>query len=94
MNDIYTFIKLLKEYRIVIPVMQRSYAEGRNTKHAEDVRKSIIETIINSVQNNKPLFFDFVYGNINKEEKKFIPLHPNGPTSHNYNVPTTFLGRA
>lgn len=74
MNDIYTFIKLLKEYRIVIPVMQRSYAEGRNTKHAEDVRKSIIETIINSVQNNKPLFFDFVYGNINKEEKKFIPF--------------------
>lgn len=57
MDDIYTFIKLLKEYRIVIPVMQRSYAEGRNTKHAEDVRKSIIETIINSVQNNKPLFF-------------------------------------
>ncbi len=74
MDDIYTFIKLLKEYRIVIPVMQRSYAEGRNTKHAEDVRKSIIETIINSVQNNKPLFFDFVYGNINKEEKKFIPF--------------------
>ena len=54
--------------------MQRSYAEGRNTKHAEDVRKSIIETIINSIQNNKPLFFDFVYGNINKEEKKFIPF--------------------
>lgn len=74
MNDIYTFIKLLKEYRIVIPVMQRSYAEGRNTKHAEDVRKSIIETIINSVQHNKPLFFDFVYGNINKEERKFIPF--------------------
>lgn len=74
MNDIYTFIKLLEEYKIVIPVMQRSYAEGRNTKHAEDVRKSIIETIINSVCNNKPLFFDFVYGNINSEEKRFIPF--------------------
>lgn len=74
MNDIYTFIKLLKEYKIVIPVMQRSYAEGRNTKHAEDVRKSIIETIINSVLNNSPLFFDFVYGNINQEDKKFIPF--------------------
>ena len=74
MNDIYTFIKLLKEYRIVIPVMQRSYAEGRNTKHAEDVRKSIIETIINSVLNNKPRFFDFVYGNINSEENIFIPF--------------------
>ena len=65
MNDIYTFIKLLKEYRIVILVMQRFYAEGRNTKHAEDVRKSIIETIINSVQHNKPLFFYFFYGKIN-----------------------------
>lgn len=74
MNDIYTFIKLLEEYKIVIPVMQRSYAEGRNTKHAEDVRKSIIETIISSALQNKPLFFDFVYGNISQDEKKFIPF--------------------
>ena len=69
MNDIYTFIKLLKECRIVIPVMQRSYAEGRNTKHAEDVRKSIIETIINSIQNNKPLFL-ILYMEILTRKKK------------------------
>ena len=73
MNDIYTFYKLIAEYKIEIPVIQRSYAEGRNTKHAEDVRKSIVESIIKSVSTGTPLFFDFVYGNI-LSEKKFIPF--------------------
>lgn len=58
--------------------MQRSYAEGRNTKHAEDVRKSIIASMIKATTEKEPLFFDFVYGNLdsqNENEKpRFIPF--------------------
>lgn len=77
-NDIYSFYKLISEYKIIIPVMQRSYAEGRNTKHAEDVRKSIIASMIKATTEKEPLFFDFVYGNLdsqNENEKpRFIPF--------------------
>ena len=78
-DDIYSFYKLISEYKVVIPVIQRSYAEGRMTKQAEDVRKSIISSIILATVENKPLFFDFVYGNIvpsesKKETSQFIPF--------------------
>lgn len=77
-NDIYSFYKLISEYKIVIPVIQRSYAEGRNTKHSEDVRKSIVESMIKSAMKQEPLFLDFVYGNISEDKnsniKIFIPF--------------------
>lgn len=71
-NDIYSFYKLISEYKIVIPVIQRSYAEGRNTKHSEDVRKSIVESMIKSAMKQEPLFLDFVYGNISEDKNSNI----------------------
>lgn len=74
MNDIYSFYKLISEYKIEIPVIQRDYAQGRAESKATDVRKSIVESILNSVSDPqaKPLFFDFVYGRI--EGDTFIPF--------------------
>ena len=79
-DDIYSFYKLISEYRITIPVIQRAYAEGRKTKQAEDVRKSIVASIIEAVsKKGKTLFFDFVYGNVLPPENKgamskFVPF--------------------
>ena len=78
-DDIYSFYKLISEYRITIPVIQRAYAEGRKTKRAEDVRKSIVDYIIKATAEHKPRSFDFVYGNVlppeNKDVKsKFVPF--------------------
>ena len=76
MSDIYSFYKLISEYKVVIPVVQRSYAEGRNTKQAEDVRKSLVASLITASTQKQPLFFDFVYGNIlaSDKEMQFIPF--------------------
>lgn len=78
-DDIYSFYRLISEYRITIPVIQRAYAEGRKTKRAEDVRKSIVDYIIKATAEHKPHSFDFVYGNVlppeNKDVKsKFVPF--------------------
>lgn len=73
MNDIYSFYKLISEYKIEIPVIQRDYAQGRAESKATDVRKSIVEKILDSVTTGKEkLFFDFVYGRI--EGDTFIPF--------------------
>ena len=74
MNDIYSFYKLISEFKIEIPVIQRDYAQGRTESRATDVRESIVKSILDSVSrsNPKPLFFDFVYGRI--EGDTFIPF--------------------
>lgn len=73
MNDIYSFYKLISEYKIEIPVIQRDYAQGRAESKATDVRKSIVEKILDSVtKGGEKLFFDFVYGRI--EGDTFIPF--------------------
>ena len=73
MNDIYSFFKLISEYKITIPIIQRDYAQGRIDFKAKDIRKTIIANIIDVVTDKKDkLFFDFVYGRI--EGDTFIPF--------------------
>ncbi len=73
MNDIYSFYRLINQYKIEIPIIQRDYAQGRNNSKAEDVRKSIVENMVNAVSNNEDsLFFDFIYGRIDGDT--FIPF--------------------
>ncbi len=64
---------MIQEYTVTIPVIQRAYSEGRKTRQAEDARKSIIAAIIKATHENEPLFFDFVYGNI-ENNTNFIPF--------------------
>lgn len=72
MNDIYSFYQLISKYQIEIPIIQRDYAQGRDNAKAADVRKSLVEKMINAVIDNNPLFFDFVYGRV--DDFKFIPF--------------------
>lgn len=78
----YSLKSLLKEYeRIEIPILQRDYAQGRQDKKTNKIRKDIIDYILESLISKKPKELDFVYGAIRNYQDKngnsrqaFIPL--------------------
>jgi len=73
------FSKLLKKYdKILIPKIQRDYAQGRDEPHPKEVRKNFLDAIFNN--NNEQLDLDFIYGYVQKKyvdtniQNCFIPL--------------------
>lgn len=77
MGTKYTFWKLLSEYKVEIPIIQRDYAQGREDKKVENIRKEFLKNLYDAINDDKKsLDFDFVYGSIEIEEnnKKMIPL--------------------
>lgn len=67
-----TFWKLIQEYKIQIPIIQRDYAQGRRDERATSIRHKFLESLHGALDNEQPLDLDFVYGNI--EDGRFIPL--------------------
>jgi hypothetical protein len=62
----YTFSKLLEQYdKILIPMIQRDYAQGRTDKKATDVRSNLLTDIFS----DKNVHFDLVFGS---KEKRII----------------------
>ena len=70
MNNTYDLWKLLGEYDVVVPVIQRDYAQGRKDK--DYIRKTFLAEIKSYLCENKAVTLDFVYGNI--EGTCFYPL--------------------
>ena len=70
MNNTYDLWKLLKGYEVVVPIIQRDYAQGRKDK--EYIRKTFLTEIKTYLCNNEAVTLDFVYGNI--EGNRFFPL--------------------
>ena len=73
----YTFQELLKQYdKILIPMIQRDYAQGRTNKKATDVRNNLL----NDIFSGKKVHFDLVFGSVESRivdgDKKrcFIPV--------------------
>jgi len=73
------FSELLKKYdKILIPKIQRDYAQGRDEPHANEVRENFLSAIFNS--NKLELELDFIYGYVTKKyvdsdiKNCFIPL--------------------
>ena len=66
----YTFWQLISEKRIVIPIIQRDYAQGREGK--EYVRKSFLEQLGNAIFKNESIELDFVYGT--EKDKTIIQM--------------------
>lgn len=65
--------------KIVVPLIQRDYAQGRDDKHSNDVRERFLDDILNALKDNKKLELDFIYGKLEKisdsvYSHKFIPL--------------------
>jgi hypothetical protein len=68
-----TFWDLLKSNEIIIPKIQRDFAQGRDDKKIVIIRKSILDkfkTVLTS--ENEKLSLDFVYGS--NENNQIIPL--------------------
>lgn len=82
MENKHTFWSLINKYdKIEVPIIQRDYAQGRDTFEAKRIRKKFInEVLVNALVNNSNIELDFVYGSIIEEKngddkrKIFIPL--------------------
>lgn len=66
----YTFWNLLSEYKILIPIIQRDYAQGRTEEYGK--REKFLNKIHNDLVENKSWTMDFVYGRT--VEDKFYPI--------------------
>lgn len=66
----YNLWKLLEEYEVVVPVIQRDYAQGR--KDNEYIRRMFLNEIKSFLYNNQSVTLDFIYGNI--DGTIFYPL--------------------
>lgn len=77
-NSQYTFWKLLSEYKIEIPIIQRDYAQGRDS--AKAIRKELLDNIYTALTDEISLDFDFVYGTseecVEKNGDKYLKLFP------------------
>lgn len=65
-----SFWQLLKESRIIIPIVQRDYAQGREGK--EHLRERFLTQLFSALKGQKPIVLDFVYGS--REGNIMYPL--------------------
>lgn len=73
-NDKYDLKSLLESYRIVIPLIQRDYAQGRKDLRTTEVRKQLLIDINSALINSEvpTLDLNFIYGK--SHNGNFIPL--------------------
>lgn len=70
-NDKVSFWKLLSEKKIIIPIIQRDYAQGRESQ--EFLRERFLGQLFDALKDNaNPLVLDFVYGSV--ENNTLYPL--------------------
>lgn len=73
-----SLLNLLSEYKIVIPNLQRDYAQGRSIGKAPTIRENFLSKLASIFEHSETLELDFVYGYIRESqsnnEKSFIPL--------------------
>lgn len=76
-----SFLQLIEKYSIVIPVIQRDYAQGRTDEHATEVRKNFVRNLILYIRdvNNCSHDLDFIFGTVSNtssssDYQEFIPL--------------------
>ncbi len=70
MNKTFTLWRLLHQQEIIVPMVQRDYAQGRVGK--EHIRSAFLKDVQTHLVNGENLTLDFVYGNT--ENGKFHPL--------------------
>ena len=69
-----TFWKLINEYKIVVPKIQRDYIQGRNNDVVKRNREEFINELIDSLVKNKSMSLNFVYGTLPNSNEEFIPI--------------------
>lgn len=56
----------LKVNQIVVPIIQRDYAQGRRTKEIDRLRDRFLDSLYDAVT-KEPIVLDFVFGDINQD---------------------------
>ncbi len=72
-----SFFHLIENSKIVIPIIQRDYAQGRTNKKVDKIRSKFLDALFLALERpSKPIELDFIYGyNIEREDSKsFVPL--------------------
>lgn len=67
-----SFWEVITTNTIVIPQIQRDYAQGRIEPHVNEIRVRILERFFEAINKSTPIDIDFVYGY--NSDNKFIPL--------------------
>lgn len=69
----YSFLDLVNEFKIQIPILQRDYVQGRNTESVKEIRENFVEDLVEhvSVETDKILPLDFIYGYADEEFGKY-----------------------
>ncbi len=68
-----TLWKALEQYHIVIPTIQRDYAQGRkNDPKIAQIRKTFLQALVQSLTENQELELDFVYGSLNHKTLELL----------------------
>lgn len=74
-TQIYTFWKLINEYIIEIPIIQRDYAQGRKEEKIEDIRNNFLDTLYRMIEDEgQSVDLDFIYGSIIDKTNILTPL--------------------
>ncbi|WP_172200880.1 DUF262 domain-containing protein [Saccharibacillus qingshengii] len=68
MNPPNTFWRLLRQYKVRIPMIQRDYAQGRSDEQTKEIRELLLENITEAILRKKKLDFDFIYGSVSEDE--------------------------
>lgn len=76
-----SFIKIFsqKKYKLVVPIIQRDYAQGRISESVKEVRADFLDSLYAYFEENRPnRDLDFVYGTLQHDDDDnrphFIPL--------------------
>lgn len=69
-----TFLELIDQYSVVIPVIQRDYAQGRLTEKITELRVNFVKDLLGYIEDDerKSHDLDAVYGSVQQDQ--FIPL--------------------
>ena len=64
-NSIHTFWELITTHRIEIPIIQRDYAQGRDTDETKDIRQGFVNELHKAIaENGEVLHLNLVYGKV------------------------------
>ena len=61
-SKVQSFYQLLKDTEVVIPMIQRDYAQGRITEKVKSIRHDFLDALYKACRDKKPLHLDFIYG--------------------------------
>ena len=77
------FTEILNENKLVIPIIQRDFAQGRTDEKTSKIRSEFLDAIFGilkertDLESEKSLELDFIYGfntKLNEEQNSFVPI--------------------